>query len=88
MDDRLSYEEKKELPDSVFGLTNAVNIRCLMLRMCVLPRPISAIALRTSSLSLPEPYSPAPRNTGWMLKALRCSHMPRAESHRKCGWFD
>lgn len=59
MNDRLSYEEKKNYPIRYSASRNAESTRCPMPHTCELPKPISVIVLKISSPGLPGPYSRA-----------------------------
>lgn len=76
MDDRLSSEEKKELPDSVFGLPerreypmpDAAHVRAAEAYFRYCPEELKP--------ELPAPYCGAPASSVWMWSRRQCSDMP------------
>ena len=74
MNDRLTYEEKKELPDSVFGLPER---REYPMPDAAHVRAAEAYFLKISSRDWRKQSSPEQRNTEWMSKAPRCCHTHR-----------
>ena len=69
MNDRLSYEEKKELPDSVFGLPER--------REYPMPDAAHVRAAEAYFRYCPDDLKPKLAKATW--KALSCSHMPTSK---------
>ena len=76
MNDRLTYEEKKELPDSMFGLPerreypmpDAAHVRAAEAYFRYCPK--------NSSPHSQKRFSQRPDNTEWTWKARQCCHTP------------